>query len=96
MNPVTFDRANMELRTLRFHFADKGTATVKISWESGVNRGAEVKPNQHLATIIWKGDEPERIFAPQACAGTVERTNRKIPYVMLKKASVFLLALKRS
>ncbi len=96
MKPVAFDRTNQELRSARFYFADKGEAVVKISWEVGVKRGKRVAADQHLATIKWRTSEPEEIRAPRACQGIVERTNRQIPYDLLRRESVFLLALERA
>ena len=95
MAAVTYDRANRELRTVRFHFADKREAVVKISWERDVKRGAQITVGQHLATIEWRKSDPEVIRAPAACTGTIERKTRVFQYDKFRRHSVLLLALRR-
>ena len=93
MPAVIFDKANRELRTVRFHFRTKRESVLKIHWEPGISRGATIKAGQPLAKIEWRKSGFEEIRAPNGCAGTVERKKRKIPLLELKKESYCLLQL---
>ncbi|MHC4695204.1 MAG: hypothetical protein ACYTFA_00525 [Planctomycetota bacterium] len=73
MPAVVFDRANRELRTVRFHFADKREAVVRIRWEKGIKCGVEIEPKRPLGHILWRKSEPEPFRAPAGCAGIIER-----------------------
>ena len=95
MAAVSFDRANRELRTVRFHFKDKNDAVISILWEEGVARNSIVAGEQVVARIKWRDSKEEVIRTPKACAGRVERTNRRIPYADLPHRSVPLLSLAR-
>ena len=95
MPAVVFDKANRELRTVRFHFADKGEAVVKISWEPGIRRRVEIVSGQLLARIEWRRSGVAEVLAPKACNGTIQRTNRRVAYDKLRRESVLLLALEK-
>ena len=73
MAAISFDKPNLELRTVRFYFADKGESAVKISWQKGVKRGATVSPKQVLGHIVWRTSDPEAFRAPGACRGVITR-----------------------
>ena len=93
MPSVTFDKLNRVLRTVRFHFRDKHESVLKIHWESGISRGANIKEGQLLAQIEWRKSGFEDIRAPKGCSGRVERTNRNIPPIKLKREPFWLLYL---
>lgn len=93
MPAVTFDRANRELRTVRFHYAGKNMTVSRISWEQGTRRGVAIAADQLLATIRWSTGASEEIRAPASCVGTISRTNRRIDYELLPDESILLLSL---
>ena len=92
-SPVVFDKANRELRTVRFFFRKEDDVVLSIKWEAGVHAGTAVQPQQKLAQIRWEMQDPQDIVAPPGCSGTVEKTNRRIAYEKLARDSQLLLSL---
>ena len=95
MAAVSFDKPNLELRTVRFYFADKGESAVKITWNKEVKRGATVSPKQILGYIVWRSSNPEAFRAPGACRGVITRRTRSVAVERLRREPVMLLRLKR-
>ena len=93
MPAVSFDKLNRELRTVRFYFRNKQESVLKIHWAAGISRGTTIEAGDLLAKIEWRKSGFEDIRAPRGCAGTVERTNRNITAIKLKKESFRLLYL---
>jgi hypothetical protein len=90
--PIVFDRANLELRTVRFFFADANDS-LKIVWEDGIKAGAVIEEGDLLATIKWTSSPEQELLAPVGCEGTVESTNRQIAYEELGDWGIWLLSL---
>ena len=56
--PITYSAANRELRSARYHFADKNESVSVIRWKPGIKRGKRINAGDHLATIIWEKSNP--------------------------------------
>ena len=92
-SPVVYDAANRELKTRKDYFAQIDKPVIGIKWEKGIDVGAEIKPGQLLAQIVWDNATKTPIVAPSKCTGRIKSINGQIEYEWLHLQSQVLLRL---
>ena len=92
-SPVVYEAANRELKTRKDYFAQANKPVIGIEWAEGICVGAEIKPNQLLAQIVWDDATKTPIEAPSKCRGRIELINGQIEYEWLHLQSQVLLRL---
>ena len=92
-SPVVYEAANRELKTRKDYFAQIDKPVIGIEWENGIAVGAEIKPGQLLARIVWDDATKTPIVASSKCAGRIELINGQIKYEWLHLQPQLLLGL---
>jgi hypothetical protein len=90
-SPVVYEAANRELKTRKDYFAQIHKSVIGIEWAEGIVVGAEIKPGQLLAEIVWDGGSKTPIKAPSKCEGKIKSKNGQIDYNWLHLQSQVLL-----
>jgi len=90
---VVYEAANRELKTRKDYFAQVDKPVIGIEWGKGIDVGAEIRPGQLLAEIVWDDASKTPIEAPSKCTGRIEWKNGQIEYEWLHTESQVLLRL---
>ncbi len=85
MPALTYESRNREAYFVIDYFKQKPAAAVRISWKPGIGRDATIAVGDVLATLTWSDGTTEDLKAPGRCKGVIERTNRRIQYVLLTR-----------
>jgi hypothetical protein len=92
-SPVVYETANRELKTRKDYFAQIHKSVIGIELAEGIGVGAEIKPGQLLAEIVWDDGSKTPIKAPSKCKGKIDLINGQIEYEWLHKEPQLLLRL---
>jgi hypothetical protein len=92
-SPVVYETANRELKTRKDYFAQIHRPVIGIEWAEDIGVGAEIKPGQLLAEIVWDDGSKTPIQAPPKCKGRIEFKSGQIDYDWLHMEPQLLLRL---